>query len=372
MIAANDFQRQWEEVREDVHLAVETVGGSGWYILGREVAAFESALAALWHRKFAVGVANGSDALEIALRASGCKPGDKVLTTPLSAFATTMAIVRIGGVPVFVDCDEYGLIDLDQCETVLQRDRTIRFLAPVHLYGNSVDLDRLARLRERCGLRVVEDCAQSILTTFGPDRRPTGTVGDATATSFYPTKNLGAFGDGGAILTDDEEIARTARMLRDYGQSAKYEHATMGYNSRLDELHAAILRIAQLPRLEAWTKARRDTAEAYATRISHPGIRQSGSPAQSDSCWHLYPVFVSPEHKPDFMAHLRKSGVMPGEHYPRLIPDQEAMSSVVMECAGSLATARRICHSEVSLPIHPHLTQDELNAVIAACNSWEQ
>jgi dTDP-4-amino-4,6-dideoxygalactose transaminase len=372
VIAANDFQRQWEEVREDVHLAVETVGKSGWYVLGHEVAAFESALAALWHRKFAVGVANGSDALEIALRAAGCKPGDKVLTTPLSAFATTMAIVRIGGVPVFVDCDEYGLIDLDQCETVLQRDGAIRFFVPVHLYGNSLDLDRLARLRDRYGLRVVEDCAQSILATFGPDRRLTGTVGDAAATSFYPTKNLGAFGDGGAILTDDEEITRTARMLRDYGQSAKYEHATMGYNSRLDELHAAILRIAQLPRLMAWTKARRGTANAYAAGISHSGIRHAGSPAHSDSCWHLYPVFVSPEFKPDFMAHLRNSGVMPSEHYPKLIPDQDAMSSVVMERADGLAIACRICQSEVSLPIHPHLTQDEVNAVIDACNSWEQ
>ncbi len=371
MIAANDFQRQWDEIRVDVHLAVDSVGESGWYILGREGAAFESALASLWQRKFAVGVANGSDALEIALRATGCKSGDKVVTTPLSAFATTMAIVRIGGVPVFVDCDQYGLIDLEQCETALQRDRTIRFLVPVHLYGHSLDLERLGQLRERYGLRVVEDCAQSILATFGPNRRLTGTVGDVAATSFYPTKNLGALGDAGAILTDDEEVARTARMLRDYGQTSKYEHATMGYNSRLDELHAAILRIAQLPRLQAWTQARRDTARLYAARISHSGIRHAGAPSQSDSCWHLYPILVSPELKSDLMAHLRKTGIASSEHYPKLIPDQDAMSSVLTEQADGLTIARRFCQSEVSLPIHPHLTQDEVNTVIDACNSWK-
>ena len=147
----------------------------------------------------------------------------------------------------------------------------------------------------------------------------------------------------------------------------------MGYNSRLDELHAAILRIAQAAEVRGAGRKPAATRRMHMQqRISHSGIRHAGSPAQSDSCWHLYPVFVSPEFKPDFMAHLRKSGVMPSEHYPKLIPDQEAMSSVVMERADGLAIARRICQSEVSLPIHPHLTQDEVNAVIDACNSWQQ
>lgn len=371
MISANDFQRQWSDTKEDVHRAVEMVGSGGWYILGREVSGFESELTSLWGRKHAIGVASGLDALEISLRALGCKPGDKVLTTPVSAFATTMAIVRLGAVPVFVDCDEHGLIDLDQCETLLQARSDIRFFVPVHLYGHSLDLNRLRSIRDRYGVRILEDCAQSILASFGSDKRLTGTVGEMAATSFYPTKNLGALGDGGAILTDDPELAHAARILRDYGQSGKYQHAEIGYNSRLDELQAAILRASQLPRLEGWTATRRQIAGAYTAGISHPEIRNSGAPAGSDSCWHLFPLFVQPEAKPAFLSHLRQKGVMAAEHYPQAILDQPAMKSAPMELASDCATARRLCRSEVSIPIHPYLTREEVSAVIDACNSWE-
>src|SRR5262249_35588045 len=176
-------------------------------------------------------------AIEIGLRCLGIRPGDKVLTTPLSAFATTLAVMRCGGVPVFVDTDPSGLLDLERCRSLLARDRGIRFLLPVHLYGHSIALDRLEALRAEFALGIVEDCAQAIGARSGA--RGVGTVGQVAALSFYPTKNLGALGDGGAVFTADEAIARRARALRHYGQSATYIHDEVGLNSRLDEIHAA-------------------------------------------------------------------------------------------------------------------------------------
>ena len=216
MIPLNDFRRQWQDTRDQVMSAVASVGESGWYILGRRVEEFEAALARVWGR-FAAGVASGMDALEIALTVAGCKRGDLVLTTPLSAFATTLAILKLGAIPVFVDTDQFGLIDLAACRRTLQTRPDIRFLVPVHLYGNALDLGELRRLKEDFGIRVVEDCAQSILATF--DGHPTGSAGDLAATSFYPTKNLGAMGDGGAILSNSEEFSQTARYLRDSGRA---------------------------------------------------------------------------------------------------------------------------------------------------------
>src|SRR6266581_6477192 len=208
-VPLNDFRAQWKAVGTDVLAAVDRVGASGWYILGREVERFESALASVWGLPHAIGVGNGLDAIEIGLRCLGIRQGDRVLTTPLSAFATTLAVMRCGGVPVFVDTDASGLLDLDRCRDLLLRDRQIRFLVPVHLYGHCADLERLEALRDEFRLGIVEDCAQAIGARF--KGRGVGTVGQVAAVSFYPTKNLGALGDGGAVLTADEAIARRAR-----------------------------------------------------------------------------------------------------------------------------------------------------------------
>ena len=204
MIQANDFTRQWEDLRDDALAAFEKVGASGRYVLGEEVRAFEGGLAALWGFQYAAGVASGLDAIEISLRALGCGPGDRVLTTPISAFATTLAIVKTGAVPVFVDTDDQGLIDLDRCDDLLRRRSDIRFFVPVHLYGFALDPVALRRLRDEHGLMIVEDCAQT-----------TQSAGQIAATSFYPTKNLGAMGDGGAILCRDAALDIRVRALRD-------------------------------------------------------------------------------------------------------------------------------------------------------------
>jgi dTDP-3-amino-3,4,6-trideoxy-alpha-D-glucose transaminase len=368
MILLNDFRRQWEDAREDCHRALERTGSSGWYILGEEVRRFEQRLAALWGVREAVGVASGLDALEAALRALGLRPGERVLTAPVSAFATALAVVRAGGVPVFAPCDASGLADLEACEQLLARDAGIRFFVPVHLYGHCLDMERLERIARR-GVRIVEDCAQSILARWRG--RGCGTAGAAAAVSFYPTKNLGAMGDGGAVLTDDAGLAARVRQWRDYGQRARYQHVMAGANSRLDELQAALLAEAGLPRLEKWTARRREIAARYLAGIRHPQIEFPAPPEGSESVWHLFPVLVPDGAKQDFRAHMERCGVQTGEHYPLPMFDQPALGGLPHEIAGAAEAARAFCRREVSLPIHPYLTDAEVEAVIEACNCWK-
>ena len=368
MILQNDFKRQWDEVGDSVLGAVGRVGSSGWYILGKEVERFEKALAQLWGVDHAVGTANGLDALEIGLRCLDFRPGQKVLTTPFSAFATTLAIVRAGGVPVFADVDDTGGIDLALCRRVLERDKSIRFFIPVHLYGIPLDLEELGQLQRDFDLRVVEDCAQSIGASV--KTRRAGTVGQVAATSFYPTKNLGALGDAGAVLTNDPAIATAAREVRNYGQSAHYAHSRLGLNSRLDELHAAILHDAFLPRLEKWTAARRAIAARYSREIRNPAVQLPAPRPDADPVWHLFPVLVRPDSREKFRVHLEVNGVATGIHYPFIIPDQKALANVAFESAGQPDNAIRFSQSEVSLPIHPFLTDAEVETVVSACNNW--
>jgi dTDP-4-amino-4,6-dideoxygalactose transaminase len=369
MILLNDFKRQWEECRGDVLAAVECVGSSGWYVLGTEVNQFERELAAFWGLEHAVGVGNGMDALEIALRCMGVSAGQKVLTTPLSAFATTLAIVRTGAIPVFVDVDELGQIDIARCAELFGSDPSIRFLLPVHLFGFASSLRALSALAQSSGVRLLEDCAQAIGASDAGIK--VGHVGAACATSFYPTKNLGALGDGGALLTNDVALAARARVLRNYGQSTQYVHEELGLNSRLDELHAAVLRRAFLPRLTSWTSRRREIASRYLDGIRSRSVKALAPPSDSQPVWHLFPVLVAPDRRDSFREHLKARGVLSGVHYPRLIPDQEALrGGVSFQIVGELTNARRFAASEVSLPIHPYMTDSEVDQVIEACNRW--
>jgi len=369
MVRLNDFRRQWASIGTEVLAAVGRVGAAGWYVLGEEVARFERDLAASWPVSCAVGVGSGLDALEIGLRCLAVNPGDKVLTTPLSAFASTLAITRVGAVPVFVDVDGAGLIDLEHCRAALRSDATIRCALPVHLYGHALDLDALESLKAEFDLRLVEDCAQSIGATWRG--RCTGSVGQVAATSLYPTKNLGALGDGGAVLTGCPMIADRARMLRDYGRSATTVHQHLGLNSRLDELQAAMLHDALLPHLPEWTARRRRAAALLREGITNSAIELPSAPAGAASCWHLFPVLVAPEHRRAFVDHLQRLGIETAMHYPTLIPDQPAIAEYGrFEVRGELHNAQRFATGEVSLPVHPFLTDDEIVHVVAACNTW--
>jgi dTDP-4-amino-4,6-dideoxygalactose transaminase len=361
-VEANDFARQWSEVRDDALKAVDRVGRSGWLILGAEVREFEIELAAWWGIPHAVGVASGLDALEIALRCTGVQSGDRVLTTPFTAFATTLAILRAGATPVWCDVDESGGLDLDRAIEAVRADRTIGAVVPVHLYGHPLDPNALTALTE-LGVAVVEDCAQSAGATR--DSRPTGLVGRAAATSLYPTKNLGAMGDGGVVLTTNSELATRARRLRDYGQARRYEHVEVGLNSRLDELHAAILRSALLPRLSAWIERRRQIADLYLSSLEdtplRPMVAQGG-----DSANHLFPVEVIGLDPGDIAARLADAGISTGRHYPFVCADQPAAAGRG-EALDPLTTARRLSAAELSLPIHPYLTDENIESVIDSC-----
>lgn len=369
----NDFARQWAEIGPDALRAVDAVGRSGWYILGERVQRFEAALSQFWQIPFSAGVASGLDALEVALCAAGLQPGDRVLTTPLSAFATTLAIVRAGGVPVFCDTDQQGLIDLAEARRALEAMPGIRFFLPVHLYGFPLNPLALRLLIKDFQLICVEDCAQSIGARHAG--HPTGSSGVAAATSFYPTKNLGAMGDGGALLSADKDLIERARRLRDYGQSAKYHHTEIGWNSRLDEVHAAILDEVLLPRLERWTQRRRQIAQRYLDHWSSSRVRPltSGEP-RPDSwlpSWHLFPVRTDSKHKAGLIKHLQRAGILTGEHYPVLIPEQRALSGVPYARFGDLPNAQSLAAEELSLPIHPFMTDAEIDRVLAALAAWD-
>lgn len=362
-VAANDFVRQWQDIRDDALDAVDRVGRSGWLVLGEEVRTFEEELAAWWGVPFVVGVASGLDALEIGLRCAGVSLGDRVLTTPLTAFATTLAIVRAGAEPVWCDVDESGGLDLERAAEALAEDPRIRAILPVHLYGHPLDAAALGRLADQYEVALVEDCAQSAGAVR--DQAPTGAVGAVSGTSFYPTKNLGALGDGGALLTADPDLAERARSLRDYGQKSRYDHRELGLNSRLDEVHAAVLRSALLPRLDGYLARRRQVASRYEEALAGSGLRPIG-PAGGDSARHLFPVEVLERDPAAVERELRENGVAVGRHYPFVCPEQPAVKGIGVS-RDPLRLARRLAERELSMPLHPYLEDDEVDAVIAAC-----
>ncbi len=339
------------------------MGHSGWLVLGAEVRAFEEELAAWWGIPHAVGVASGLDALKIALRCAGIQPGARVITTPLTAFATTLAIIRAGAEPIWSDVDESGGLDLDQVEEALRTDNSIRAVMPVHLYGHPLDPPGLERLATEHGVVVIEDCAQSL----GAERagQPTGLVGIAAGTSLYPTKNLGAMGDGGVLLTRDAELAERARCLRDYGQRGRGEHVEVGLNSRLDELHAAMLRSALLPRLDRWLWRRAEISARYSKALSDSFLRPIVATGGS-SAHHLFPIEVLKGQPGVIAGKLAARGVVVGRHYPYVCSDQPAAQGLGATI-GSLPVARRIAERELSLPIHPYLRDEEVEIVIEAC-----
>jgi dTDP-3-amino-3,4,6-trideoxy-alpha-D-glucose transaminase len=366
-VLINDFKAQWRCVREDTLKAVDKVGQSGWFILGDEVVRFERKLAVYMATRYAVGCASGLDAIELGLRILRCQ-GKPVITTPLSAFATTLAIVRAGGIPIFVDTDSSGLLDLDKVTRFLEKNRGTQYiLLPVHLFGHSVNLEHLRQLRESFRLTVLEDCAQAIGASS--DEKKVGSASDIAAISFYPTKNLGCMGDGGALLTHREDFATLARALRDYGQTGKYRHTYLGMNSRLDEIHAAILSEALLPRLADFTERRRQIAAWYRTRIASDMLEIPPEPHGSHSVYHLFPILVKGE-RAIFQDHLRTQDIQSAIHYPVLIPDQPALRAQSYTIDGKLTNAHVFAEKEVSLPINPFMSDNDVERVVAACNSW--
>jgi dTDP-4-amino-4,6-dideoxygalactose transaminase len=344
-----------DDARE-LRSAIDRVIERGWFVLGPEVEAFEREFAAASGAPYAVGVGSGTDAISLTLRALGVGPGDEVITTPLSAVFTALAIAAAGARPVFADIDTSRLtIDPAQIERLVG-PRT-RAIVPVHLYGQPADMAGIERVASRHGLAIVEDCCQAHFATAGG--HPVGTMGVAGAFSFYPTKNLGALGDGGAVITRDAALADRIRRLRNGGQRGRYDHDQLGVNSRLDEIQAAVLR-ARLPHLKAWTTRRRHLAARYRTSLRDTGVEV---PPECDSghVYHLFVVRVSERDR--FQRQLAADGIETLVHYPMPIPRQQAFAHTA---PADCPIAARVCAEVLSLPLHPRLSDDDLDCVVSA------
>ena len=343
-----------------VREAIARVVDRGWFVLGPELEAFEREFAQSCGAGRSVGVGTGTDALAIALRALGVGPGDEVITSPLSAAYSALAIMMAGARPVFADIDPDRLTMDPRAAAAAVTPRT-RALLPVHLYGQAADMRPLEDLAARHNLALVEDAAQAHLATA--DGRAVGTIGVAAATSFYPTKNLGALGDGGAILTRDANLAARVKRLRNGGQTSRYHHEEPGANSRLDEMQAAILR-ARLPYLAKWTAKRRSIAARYREALAGASFRV---PPQFDAghVYHLFPLLV--ERRDAFQVHMTGRGVETLIHYPVPITRQPALRST---SPAVCPVADRVCAQVVSLPMYPGLTDQSIAAVAEAAATF--
>ena len=344
----------------DVKAAIERVVASGWYILGPEVEAFEREFADASRVPHAVGVGNGTDAIFLIFRALDIGPGDDVITSPLSAAFSALAIQMAGARPVFADIDPDRLT-LDPTAVEAAITPRTKAIMPVHLYGQPADMRALEAIASRHNLALVEDAAQSQLATS--DGRPIGTIGIAAATSFYPTKNLGALGDGGAVLTRDAALAERLKRLRNGGQSKRYHHDEPGVNTRLDEIQAAILR-ARLKRLPAWTDRRRAIAARYRAALTAANVVV---PREFDAghVYHLFPLLSSARDR--FQAHMSGAGVETLIHYPIPIPRQPSMRR---ENPAICPVADRVCSELVSLPMYPALSEAAVDAVATAAAAF--
>ena len=339
-----------------VKAAIDRVVDSGWFVLGPEVAAFEAEFAQASGARHAVGVGNGTDALALILRALDIGPGDEVITTPLSAAYTALAVLMVGARPVFadIDADRFTLDAQSAAAAVTSRTKA---LLPVHLYGQAADMDALQAVATRHGLAMIEDCCQAHLATAGG--RPVGTMGVAGAFSFYPTKNLGALGDGGAVVTNDPALAARVQRLRNGGQTSRYHHEEAGINSRLDEMQAAILR-ARLPFLKDWTARRRRSAAGYRRALAGAPV---SVPPECDP-GHVYHLFVVRTRRREALQrYLMAKGIETLVHYPVPIPDQPALAR---HDPAQCPVATVACREVVSLPLFVSIQESEVAEVAAA------
>jgi dTDP-4-amino-4,6-dideoxygalactose transaminase len=353
--------------KEAIDGAVARVLESGRYILGREVAAFEEEFAGYLGAKHAVGVASGTDALHLALRSCGIGPGDLVLTVSHTAVATAAAIDLCGASPVFVDVDPDSFtMDPGRLEDAVKgfTGGRLKAVVPVHLYGHPADMTAVAGIAKRYGLRVVEDCAQSHGATWRG--RKTGTLGHIAAFSFYPTKNLGALGDGGMVVTDDGDLAERTRLLREYGWKERYVSTVPGLNSRLDELQAAVLRV-KLPHLDAENECRRTISATYSTLLGDSGVIL---PKARPAAGHVYHQYVIRTPRRDALkTRLREKGIGTLVHYPVPVHRQPAYAGRMRETK-PLPRTDEIAGQVLSLPVFPELHVDQARQVAREIMAW--
>lgn len=355
----NDLRAGYLELKDEIDAAVHRVLDSGWYILGPEVEAFETEFAMYCEARHAIGVANGLDALHLALRAMDVGAGDEVIVPSNTYIATWLAVSQCGATPVPVE-PVAGTHNLDPSRIAAAVTRRTKVILPVHLYGQPADLAPILALARERGLRVLEDAAQAHGARYRGQL--IGGHGDAVAWSFYPGKNLGAFGDGGAVTTNDPAVADRLRLLRNYGSSAKYVHDAQGFNSRLDPVQAAVLRV-KLRHLDAWNARRKAVAAQYMEGLEGTAVQLPEVPAWSEPAWHLF-VLRHPR-RDALQRHLEAAGIGTLVHYPIPPHQQQAYASARFD-TGAFPLASRLAREVLSLPIGPHLDSAGIAHVIDA------
>jgi dTDP-4-amino-4,6-dideoxygalactose transaminase len=349
------------EIDTDLRNALNRVLESGWYVMGTEVEAFEKEYAAFCEAQYCIGTGNGLDALHLALLAMGVGPGDEVIVPAHTFIATWLAVSHCGATPVPVEPDlpTYN-IDPERIEAAITSKTKV--ILPVHLYGQPVDLDPILEIAKRYGLRVLEDAAQAHGARYKGKRL--GAHGDAVAWSFYPVKNLGALGDGGAVTTNDEGLAAKIRLLGNYGSQNKYDHQTQGLNSRLDELQAACLRI-KLPHLDGWNQRRKEIAERYLSGLAeNDAIVLPEVPSWADPVWHLFVIRHGT--RDALQTRLQEHGITTMVHYP-IPPHQSGAYKDFNYGKNNFLVTEQLSREVISLPLHPMLNDSQTGSVIKAC-----
>lgn len=362
MIPFLDLKAQYSQIKPEIDAAVARVIGSGHFVLGPEVTAFEGRFAEYCRTAHCRAVNSGTSALHLALLAAGVRPGDEVITVSMTFVATTAAILYSGARPVFVDVDpvtwtmDPGLVEA----AITPRTKAI---LPVHLHGLMADMDPVMEIARRHGLVVIEDAAQAHGAEYRGRRA--GSIGDLGCFSFYPGKNLGAFGEGGAVVTDRPEFARRVSLLRDWGQEAKYDHVIAGYNYRMDEIQSAVLNV-KLDYIEHWTDARRSLAERYNALLSGLPFARPQPPQYARHVYHVYAVRL--ERRDEALKLLRDAGIGAGIHYPVPVHLQRAYAELGYR-AGDLPVTEMLANDFLSLPIYPELLPEQAAEVVGILRS---
>jgi dTDP-4-amino-4,6-dideoxygalactose transaminase len=357
MIPQVDLTRQHKALRGELHTAVDRVLMGGRFILGPEGRALEDEMAALCGVRHGVGVGSGTDALRLALTALGVGPGDEVIAAAFSFVASASTILQVGALPVFVDVD-VETFAMDPAEVARAVTPRTKAIVPVHLYGHPADMGTITAIARRHGVAVVEDAAQAIGASHAG--RSVGSLGDLACLSFYPTKNLGACGDAGMVVTDRVELAERIRRLRDHGSRERYQHLELGWNSRLDEIQAAILRV-KLRHLPGWVERRRQIARRYGELLAGLPVILPREQAQARHVYHHYTLRSSQR---DALAKaLADLGVGTARHYPLPIPAQPLFRNVTGSCEKDFPRAWQVSREVLSLPCFPELTESEIDTV---------
>jgi len=359
MIPYLDLKAQYQSLKPEFDAALTSVLESGQYVLGKEVGAFEEEFASYCQSRHAIGVNTGTSALHLALLAAGIQPGDEVITVPNTFVATVAAILYAGAKPVFVDVQPETL---NMNPSLIEKAITKRtkVLLPVHLYGQCADMDPILDIAQKHGLKVIEDAAQAHGAEY--KGRRAGSMGLLGCFSFYPGKNLGAFGEGGAITTQDPALAKTVKMLRDWGAEKKYHHDLKGFNYRMDAIQGAILRV-KLRRLEAWTEARRALAQQYDKELQDSKVHFPGASYSRRHVYHVYAIQT--QKRDDLIQFLSQQEIQTNIHYPIPVHLQKAYSDLGYRL-GDFPVAESLCQSILSLPLFPELKPDQVSVVTEA------